>query len=246
MHFLGHSTVLIELGGQRILTDPVLLPQVSMLLRRVGPACDPALFADIDIVVISHLHYDHLHLPSLRLLGRDTRIVVPAGAGQFLRVRGFTQVVELAPGADIEIDGVCVTATPAVHDGFRPPFGPRADAVGYLLEADGLRVYFAGDTDLFDSMAGFGAVDAALIPVWGWGPNLGPGHLDPTGAAEAVRRMRPRLAMPIHWGTLRPYGAGRWMRHHLVGPPRAFADAVADLRLPTQVVVTEPGSRVQP
>ena len=66
-------------------------------------------------------------------------------------------------------------------------------------------MYFAGDTDLFDGMADLAPeLDLALIPIWGWGPTIGEGHLDPVRAAEALALLRPRIAVPIHWGTLRP------------------------------------------
>ena len=248
MYFLGHSSVLIETEGVRVLTDPVLLPRVASVLRRVAAPLDPALHADVDAVCISHLHADHLDLASLRRLGRDTLLVVPEGAGELLYRKGFREIVELSPGKFHDVGRVRITATPAVHDGFRTPFGPRALALGYLIEGDSARVYFAGDTDQFDEMDDLGklGLDVALIPVWGWGPNLGPGHLDPRGAAAATRRLAPRYAVPIHWGTLHPYGIGRWMRAHLVDPPRRYAQTVAELGLSTRVLHTEPGCRVEP
>ncbi|TQS45767.1 MBL fold metallo-hydrolase [Cryptosporangium phraense] len=247
LHFLGHSTVLIELDGVRVLTDPVLLPRVANVLRRTAAPLDPALHANVDAVCISHLHADHLDLASLRRLGRSTLLVVPEGAGEFLYRKGFREVVELAPGKFHDVGRVRITATPAVHDGHRPPFGPRALAVGYVVEGATSRVYFAGDTDEFDEMDDLGALglDVALIPVWGWGPNLGPGHLDPSGAAHATGRLKPTYAVPIHWGTLHPFGIGRWMRAHLVDPPRRYAQAVTELGLSTRVLHTEPGCRVE-
>lgn len=250
-HFLGHSTVLLEMGGVKVLTDPVLLSRVAGVLCRVGAALPPDIHHGVELVVISHLHADHLHIPSLRQLDDDVELVVPAGAGSFLRKQGFREVVELAPGESHKRSGLTVTATLARHDGGRHPFsffgiGPKAMAVGYLLESAEATVYFAGDTELFPQMGELADVglDLALLPVWGWGPNLGPGHLDPRQAAEAVRRLRPTYAVPIHWGTLRPYGSHRWMRRHLVEPPLAFAKAVAEMSLSTRVLHTAPGDRV--
>ena len=96
---------------------------------------------------------------------------------------------------------------PAEHEGSRGPFGASADAVGYVITGSEV-VYFAGDTDLFDGMHELGPVDLALVPIWGWGPGLGAGHLDPVQAAEAVARIRPRLVVPIHWGTYFPIHLG--------------------------------------
>src|SRR5947199_9396269 len=103
--FLGHSTVLIELEGVRILTDPVLFDRVTVLRRMVTPV-DPAMYAAIDAVLLSHLHLDHFDLASLRLLGIGTELVVPSGAGAVLRRAGFERVTELRPGERTAIGGV--------------------------------------------------------------------------------------------------------------------------------------------
>jgi L-ascorbate metabolism protein UlaG (beta-lactamase superfamily) len=241
--FLGHSTVLIEMGEARVLTDPVLSDRVSFL-RRASGTLPTDTYRDIDVVVISHLHLDHLDIPSLRMLGPDTSIVVPRGAGRYMRRVGFKQVEELAPGKSIEVNGVQVRATPADHSGFRPPFGPTAEAVGYVFEHAGESVYFAGDTDLFPEMTDLEGVDLALLPVWGWGPRLGPGHMDPERAADALRVIKPRATVPIHWGTLWPMGMGRVMPHRLEKPPLEFAAAAARKAPDVQMLLTAPGQTV--
>ena len=255
LHFLGHSTVRVELAGCTVLTDPLLTRTVGPL-RRVAPLPPPSAWAGVDLVLVSHLHGDHLHLPSLRLLGGNTRVVVPRGAGGWVRARGVRDVEELAPGDSLTHRGLRVTAVPARHSGHRwgprLTHGPDTRAVGHLIEGDGRTVYALGDTDLFPGMTQIGdrGVDVALVPVWGWGPSLGPGHLSPRRAAEAVARVRPRVAVPVHWGTLAVPGGtllpglARRYRRLLVEPPRRFAAAVAARRLPTTVVVTEPGQPV--
>ncbi|MHA6621526.1 MBL fold metallo-hydrolase [Pseudonocardia sp. DLS-67] len=256
MRFLGHSTVRLELAGSVVLTDPVLTGRVGPL-RRVGPQPDPTHFADTDLVLLSHLHGDHLHLPSLRRLPRTARVVVPRGAGRWLRGRGIRNVDELAPGEDLEHGALRVHGVPAEHSGHRfgprSTHGPQAAAMGHVIEGGCRRVYAAGDTDLFPGMATFGPLDAALLPVWGWGLTLGPGHLDPRRAAEAVGLLRPRVAVPVHWGTLAMTGLphlpgriGERMRRLLVEPPQRFAAAVAAAGERTRVLVTEPGAAVAP
>lgn len=241
--FLGHSTVLVELGGVRVLTDPVLFDRVG-ILRRTSSPLHPSLYASVDAVVVSHLHLDHLDLRSLRLLGPDVAIHVPAGAGAYLRTRGFDRVTELAPGESAAVGTLRITATPARHGGFRPPLGPRAMAVGYLLDEGSERVYFAGDTDIFPAMGDLAEIDLALLPVWGWGPSLGPGHLDPWRAASALRLLRPRAAVPIHWGTLWPYGLGRVVPGRLTEPPREFGRFAARVAPEVSVLPTPPGEAV--
>lgn len=246
MRFLGHSTVRLEIAGRIVLTDPVLTRRVGGLTRVAAPL-EPHTWAGADLVLISHLHGDHLHLPSLRLLGRDVPVVVPRGAGAWLRRRGFSCVRELGVGERLIEDGLTVTALHAAHSGHRwgPRFthGPQAPATGHLIEAEGATVYVAGDTDLHEGMSDLSEVDVALLPVWGWGPNLGPGHLDPQRAAEAVRLVRPKIAVPVHWGTLAVPGIARTarMRRLLAEPPHRFADAAAG---DTRVLVTPPGEEV--
>ncbi|MEN3266534.1 MAG: hypothetical protein V7646_3428 [Pseudonocardia sp.] len=254
MRFLGHSTVRMELAGRVVLTDPVLTSRIGPL-RRVGPLPAPGDHADVDLVLISHLHGDHLHLPSLRMLG-DVRIVVPRGAGAWLRSKGFAHVEELAPGETLKDGDLRITGVHAQHSGHRwgprLTHGPQTRAMGHLISGDGATVYASGDTDLFDSMSFLGdlGIDVALLPVWGWGPNLGHGHLDPHRAAEAVARLRPRFAVPVHWGTFAVGGSHllpklrRRMRRVLVEPPRTFAEEVAVRELGTTVILVEPGERV--
>jgi L-ascorbate metabolism protein UlaG (beta-lactamase superfamily) len=231
--------VLIELGGVRLLTDPVLRPRFAHL-KRHGAAPAPEITEGVDAVLVSHLHLDHLDPASLSRLPRRVRLIVPRGAGEFLRGRGFPHVEELAPGQSQDVGGVEVVATPAAHDGRRWPLGgPRASPIGFVLR--GVRsIYFAGDTDLFESMDRLEpGLDLALLPVWGWGPTLGPGHLNPERAARAAQLLRPRIAVPIHWGTF--YPRGRRMGDRLTAPPREFAERVADLAPEVTVRVLEPG-----
>ena len=260
LDFLGHSTVRAQIGGRTVLTDPLLTRTLGPLRRMVAPVA-PQSWAGVDLVLVSHLHNDHLHLPSLRLVGRSTPIVVPRGAGRWLTRRGFTAVEELGAGESLTDGGLTVTATHADHAahrwGPRLTHGPHAPAVGHLLRGDGVTVYAAGDTDAFSGMTDLGddGVDVALVPVWGWGPSLGPGHLDPAGAAAAVQQLRPQVAVPVHWGTYAVAGLctlptpwrGR-MRDLLVDPPRRFAAEVAALAAaggsPTRVALTAPGSPV--
>jgi L-ascorbate metabolism protein UlaG (beta-lactamase superfamily) len=200
--WLGHSTALIEQDGVRVLTDPVLRRALAHLRRPAAVA--PEAVADIDVVLISHVHHDHLDMRSLGRLGRATPIVVPRGGGRLLRRRGFRNVVEATAGEAVAVAGMRAVATHAEHATRRLPGGPRVPALGYVIEG-ARRIYFAGDTDLFPGMAALGGdLDVALLPIAGWGPRLPPGHLDPERAARALALLRPRIAIPIHWGTYRP------------------------------------------
>jgi L-ascorbate metabolism protein UlaG (beta-lactamase superfamily) len=200
--YFGHASTLIELDGVSLLTDPVLRRRTAHLLR-AGPLPE---VSRPDAVLISHGHLDHLDLGTLDRLPRDTLVVMPRGLGELVSSRGFDRVTEVDEGDEVPVGAVVVRATRADHAG-RPAPGRSGAAVGYLVSGgSGGTVYFAGDTDLFDGMADLAPeLDLALIPIWGWGPTIGEGHLDPVRAAEALALLRPRLAVPIHWGTLRPF-----------------------------------------
>jgi L-ascorbate metabolism protein UlaG (beta-lactamase superfamily) len=183
---------------------------------------------------------DHLDFPSLERLGSDMPVVVPRGAGPMLRRHRFTHVTEVAVGERFAIGALEVEATFADHERKRLPFGREVEPVGFVVSGS-RRVYFAGDTDLFDDMAaiGQGGLDAALLPVWGWGPTLGPGHLDPERAAQAAALLRPHTAVPIHWGTLSPLRPGALAP--TPEPAQRFLDALAAAAPQVRGVLLAPG-----
>jgi L-ascorbate metabolism protein UlaG (beta-lactamase superfamily) len=238
--WVGHATVLLELGGRRLLTDPVLRSRVGPLAR-AGAVADPAVAQGLDAVLVSHLHHDHLDAPSLRRIDFATPVIAPRGAGSLVRSLGFSEVTEVRAGDTVDVGGVGVRAVPALHDGGRHPFGAHADTIGFVVAAD-RHVYFAGDTELFDGMAEVGdALDVALLPIAGWGPTLGPGHLGPREAAVALARLRPRVAVPIHWGTLYPLGLPFRRHRVLADPPQEFARHAAELAPDVDVRLLAPG-----
>ena len=241
--YIGHATVLLELDGVRMLTDPLLRSRVGHL-RRVAPPADLESVSAIDAVLVSHAHHDHLDLPSLRLLPETALAIVPRGSGPLLRGLSFDRVVELDEGGEVAVGDVLVRALHADHPGGRTPLRARGPALSFSLLGS-RRVYFAGDTGLFPGMDGLVPhLDLAFIPVWGWGPRLGPGHLDPRSAAEALRLLRPRCAVPIHWGTYRLLYRARGVdQPELDAPALAFADAAAELAPDVEVRVLRPGDR---
>jgi len=216
--WLGHATVVVDLDGERVVTDPVLRRRVAHLRRsRAAPVPTAA-----TAVLLSHLHYDHLDVPSMRSFARELPVVLPRGGARLLR--GFADLREVEPGDSVRMGGLQVDAVEADHDGRRRPGGASGPALGFVLRGS-RTVYFAGDTDLFAGMAQLAPLDVALLPVAGWGKGLGPGHLDPQRAAAALALLRPAVAVPIHWGTYRP----GWRPDDSAGPAEAFARAAAEL-----------------
>jgi L-ascorbate metabolism protein UlaG (beta-lactamase superfamily) len=232
--WLGHSTVAIELDGAVVVTDPVLRRRIAHLRRDAAAAPPPR----PDAILISHLHYDHLDLHSVARIGRNVRLVVPRGARRYLR--GFATVEQVEPGTTIDVGGVRVDVVPAVHDGRRWPVGRAVPALGFVLRGS-RSIYFAGDTELFDGMAQLAPLDVALVPVSGWGPKVGPGHLDPDGAAQALKLLRPSIAVPIHWGT---YGIVLRGRGDPT-PAEQFAEAAATTAPDVDVRILEEGGSLE-
>ena len=239
INWLGHATVLVE-DRARILTDPVLTAALMHLHRRAGPI-PRDLTSHVDAVVVSHLHMDHLHLPSMALLEAGTPVLLPRGGGQLLR-QSHLEAVEVTAGDVVEVGDATVTVVPAVHADTRWPWGRlRGDPVGYVVRGAGT-TYFAGDTSLFPEMGSVvDSPDVALLPVGGWGPSLRGHHMDPEDAASGAALLEASVAVPIHYGTFWPRGMG-WVREHLFHEPgREFAAHAQRLAPDVEVRVIPPG-----
>ncbi|MFH8773755.1 MBL fold metallo-hydrolase [Streptomyces sp. NPDC017958] len=226
----GHATCALLDSNIRVLTDPLFASRLAHLRRRRG-AVPPAEARRADVALVSHLHADHLHMPSLATLAPGTRLLVPRGAPRAvpgLRRLRHLQITEVAPGDAVRVGDLVVRAVPARHDGRRLPVGPhRSPALGYVVEGEA-RTYFAGDTGLFDGMAEqVGPVDVALLPVGGWGPYLGEEHLDAGRAARALARLAPRVAVPVHYGTYWPIGMDAVRPHEFHAPGDEFVRLAA-------------------
>jgi L-ascorbate metabolism protein UlaG (beta-lactamase superfamily) len=240
--WIGHATTAVELDGVRLLTDPVLRNRVGPL-RRHAPPPPPSTTDDLDALLISHLHHDHADVPSLRRIDREIPVLAPHGAGEFLEALGFRAVSELAPGDSAAVGAITVTAVDAVHPS-EGRFERGGEAIGFMLSGS-RRIYFAGDTDLFGGMSSLASdLDLALLPIWGWGPNIGAGHLDPERAARAAALLSPRVAIPIHWGTLYPLGLARLRPGPLRSPPEQFRAAMQELAPQVEARVLEPGEAI--
>ena len=235
--YVGHATTLIEIDGTRLLTDPVLRARV-LHIRRISAA--PDIPSRLDAILLSHAHYDHLDLPSLRDLPAEVPVLAPPAVARLVKRRTGHETIAVAPGDRVRVGSVDVVVTEAVHDGSRMRFTRDLGAVGFVI-AGSASIYFAGDTDVFDGMRGLAErIDLALLPVWGWGPDVGAGHLDPEGAAKAVALLAPRMAIPIHWGTLASPRV--WWRHDPGLPAREFERLVAVHAPGVAVRIVAPGA----
>ncbi len=217
--WLGHATVLLNSAGVRVLTDPIFSERASPVSwlgpkRLTALPVDPARLPFVDAVVISHNHYDHLDLPSLRLLnaqaGGPPLFVVPLGNAALLQSEGITNVKELDWWGSIALkDGLRITLVPTQHWSKRRLLGDRNEALwgGYVLQHQGRQAFFAGDTgyskDFADIHARFGAMDFAMIPIGAYAPRdfMQRQHINPAEAVRIHQDVQARLSLGIHWGT---------------------------------------------
>ena len=248
--WLGHSTVVIDVDGTRLVTDPLLGRNAGVLRRR---GRKPALSAweRPDAVLLSHLHHDHAELGSLRKLPGDVPVITAPDNATWLRRKGLPGV---SPGPDGWVsvggaNGVSVALCRADHSSRPMPHRPNGTN-GHLIRSSAARIWVAGDTSLYPEMAGLsdevdGRIDLAVVPVSGWGPRLSRGHLGPREAAEACALVGARYAVPVHWGTLHAPGVRNLPRGWMDRPARDFVAAVSQLAPECTPLVLDHGVRTE-
>lgn len=243
--WVGHATFLLQLGGRNVLTDPQFSDRASPVTwagpRRTTP---PGLALDdlpaIDVVVLSHSHYDHLDAASLlRLVARQQAsppiFFVPLGVGAILRRLGLrVEVVELDLWQRAEHLGLDLQAVPAQHFSARTPFDRnRTLWAGWVVEHAGARVYFAGDSgyspDFREIRRRVGAMDLSMLPIGAYEPRwfMRPVHTNPEEAVRIHQELESRLSVAMHWGTF------ILTDEPMDEPPRRLAEAVRDAGRPS-------------
>ncbi len=197
--FGGHATAIIRYPGLAIAFDPMLGRWVGGVRRAVEPGLAPGDFSDVELILISHRHADHMHLPTLEKLPRTATVVVPAGAAAPLSHLGFSRVIELQPGADFELRGVQVIAAAASHGDH-----DLARGLSFVVRGPGPSAYLCGDSGYFSGFADIGsrfAPDIAVLPIGGFLPaSFRSRHMSPLDALFAFEDLRSRLLVPIHHG----------------------------------------------
>ena len=197
--FGGHATVLARYHKLALAFDPMLGRWVGGVRRAVEPGLAPGDFSDISLVLISHRHADHLHLPTLAKLPRGATVIVPAGAASWVSPLGFRRVIELQPGSDCELRGLHVIACATSHGD-----SDLARGLSYFVRGDGPSIYLCGDSGYFSGFADVGeryAPDIAMLPIGGFLPgSFRSRHMSPLDALYAFEDLRARLLVPIHHG----------------------------------------------
>lgn len=232
--FGGHATALIRYAGLTIACDPMLGHWVKGIKRAAPPGLTVEAMRQVDLILISHGHPDHLHRETLGRLPRSATIVVPPGSAQRVSGLGFARVVELEVGQTIQDRGVDIATAPVRHGD-----GEDVRALSYVIRGDGPSVYFCGDSGYFSGFAEIGArlqPDIALLPIGGYYPlSLRGQHMSPLDALYALEDLRARVMIPIH------HGAFALSYERLDEPARWLAELVEERHLGDFVITLAPG-----
>ncbi len=233
----GHSTVLINTGKAVILTDPNLSKRIWTLSRKSRPGLTQEQLGHVNLVLVSHGHYDHLDLPTVKRLKRTATVIVPHGLDGYFKRSGFRDVRVMSWWEQTTAHGTRIIAVPANHFKGRHPL-VNSLYQGYVI--DGARqIYFAGDTGLFDEIREIGEMfrlDLALLPVGAYKPwSVFGHHMTPEDSVKAMQYLKAKFMIPIHWG------AFRLSMEPLDEPIKRLKQSALQAGIEDKIFVLEPG-----
>jgi L-ascorbate metabolism protein UlaG (beta-lactamase superfamily) len=208
--WIGHASFVMRLGGKLIATDPVWSERLAVVKRRSPPGVPLEALPPLDVVTVSHNHYDHLDAPTIARIGPGPLYLTPLGNGRWLQKAGAKQIVELDWWQSHTVDDVEITLVPARHWSMRAPWN-RNDALwgGFVYKSPDGTAYHSGDTALFDGFSDIGArlgpIDWAMLPIGAYEPRwfMEPQHMNPEDAGQAFEQLRARTLCAMHWGTFK-------------------------------------------
>jgi N-acyl-phosphatidylethanolamine-hydrolysing phospholipase D len=245
--WIGHATFVQRLGGRVVATDPIWSKRIHTIPRLCAPGVELEACPKIDVVTVSHSHYDHMDVPTLRRIGPDATYVVPKDNGEVLRSAGLPNVVELDWWESHRIGDLKVTLVPAQHWSMRAPWDRNKRLWGgFVYEGPEGVSYHAGDTAFSESM--FEAIaermpriDWAMIPIGAYEPVwfMKAQHIGPEDAGRAFEILGARTFVAMHWGTFvltdEPLGEPperirAWFRERGIDPSRLWVMDVGETR----------------
>lgn len=203
--WLGHAGFFVQVGAMNIAIDPNWALWLGPVKRVRHPSLRARDIPRVDLVLITHAHFDHLHLPSLRAIAKDQPIVLPKGCGSLVKRCGFSRIVELDTWQSTRYRDVKITLTPARHWGARMIHDTYRKFGGYLIEGGGRALYHCGDSAMFDGFAEIGGrsqIDVALMPIGAYtNPSCRPVHINPEEAIDAFEMLHAGIMVPMHFDT---------------------------------------------
>ncbi len=203
--WLGHAGFFGQIGGVNLLIDPNWAMWHGPIKRLKHPSLWASDLPAIDLVLVTHAHYDHLHLPSLRRVARGQPVIVPKGVGGVVKKCGFGQIVELDTWQMAQFQDLTVTLTPARHWGARMIHDTHRGFGGYLITGAGRTLFHCGDSSMFDGFREIGEraqINVALMPIGAYlAPSGRPVHMNPEEALDATQMMGAQNMVPMHHDT---------------------------------------------
>jgi len=206
--WIGHASFLMQTRRTNLLIDPNWAKWMKIIKRQRLPGLELHDLPSIDLVLITHAHFDHLDRRTLRRVAEDQPIVVPFEVGSLVRGLGFRSIHELDYWKPFEHALARITLTPCRHWGARMLHDTHRGFGGYIIELDGRTIYHGGDTAYFDGFQEirrrFPQIDVALLPIGAYDPPSGREvHMNPEEALQAFRDLGAHRMVPMHYGTFR-------------------------------------------
>ena len=237
--WIGHASFLIQFNDLNVLIDPNFANWLFLLKRIKRAGLKIGDLPPIDLVLLSHAHYDHFHKPTLRRLPATKIGVMPWGVGDLARNLGFARVIELDWWESFSQRDYKVTFTPSAHWGARTLHDHHRGYGGFVLEYQGRKIYHAGDSAYFDGFAEIGkrlAPEIALLPIGAYHPeSFRRVHMGPDEAVQAFKDLRAKTFVPMHYGTF------KLSFESMDEPPRWLREIVAEQKLTSRLKILEEG-----
>lgn len=233
--YAGHATVLVRYPGFSIVCDPMLGARIGMIRRAEQAGLGPDQLREVDLVLITHSHKDHLHRPTLKKLPRSATVVVPPSCAELVSRLGFARVLELGVGQSMQHGGVDIVSAPVRHES-----RDGRSACSYVLRGNGPSVYFCGDSGYFSGFSEVGRryrPDIAILPIAGYLPkSFRARHMSPLDAIYAFEDLGARMLIPIH------HGAFTLSYEHLEEPLAWLRQILADQELQRYATIMPAGA----
>jgi L-ascorbate metabolism protein UlaG (beta-lactamase superfamily) len=237
---LGHSTFLLHYEGVKVLTDPFLSPHIFGI-KRQKPALLPQLLPEVDYILISHAHYDHLDTRTLRRLHRQATIILPENTKKVLGNMYFKEKVELSHYEWKKYENFEITALPVKHNKGRSLLYPNTETSSYFFKIKDKTFYFCGDSAYFEGFKEYGEkfdIDYAFIPIGGYEPRflLKNVHMNPQEAVQTFLDLKAKYIIPIHYATF--HSIPKFVK--VEAPLKHFIDEIKNKNLQDRAVIIQP------